>query len=77
MRRHRTNADRVAEVNILMDQFSALRGVDPSPDADGPDAALGELLAHLMHWADAKNVIFDEALVDGESHFRAELEDEA
>lgn len=72
----RTNEDRVREADVLLQAFYAMTGVDPSPDADGPDTALGDLLAHLMHWASAQNADFEHCLAMGKAHFHDELDEE-
>lgn len=75
-RTERTNAHRVREADALLAAFHAMTGVNPSPDADGPDTALGDLLAHLMHWADAKEIDFDECLRLARGHHADEVADE-
>ena len=72
----RTNEHRVREADVLMQAFYAMTGVDPSSDADGPETALGDLMAHLMHWADAKDVSFAHCLIMGETHYEDELNEE-
>lgn len=72
----RTNASRVREADALVMMFHAMTGVDPAPDADGPDTALGDMLAHLMHWAEAKGIDFDDCLRSGRMHYDAETEEE-
>ncbi|SEP16427.1 hypothetical protein SAMN04490248_1312 [Salinihabitans flavidus] len=57
----RTNEHRVREAMVLMDAFFALTGVNDAPEADGPQTALSDLLAHLLHYADAKDVNFADA----------------
>ena len=76
-RTERTNLHRVREADALLKAFHALTGVDPSPDADGPDTALADLLAHLMHWAEAQGVDFDECLRLGRGYHGDEVSDEA
>ena len=75
-RTERTNAHRVREADALLRAFHGMTGVDPAPDADGPDTALSDLLAHLMHWADAKGISFDECLHLGQGHYRDEVIEE-
>ena len=73
----RTNAHRVREADALLRAFHGLTGVDPSPEADGPDTALADLMAHLMHWAEAQGVDFEQCFRNGKRHFTAEaLEEE-
>ena len=75
-RTERTNAHRVREADALVTLFHGMTGVNPAPDADGPDTALGDMLAHLMHWADAKGADFDECLRLGRGHHRDEVIEE-
>ena len=76
-RTERTNTHRVREADALLALFHGMTGVDPSPDADGPETALGDILAHLMHWADAKDIDFDECLRSAHGYHGDEVSDEA
>jgi len=76
-RTERTNAHRVREADALVTFFHGMTGVNPDPDADGPETALGDMLAHLMHWAEANGVDFEQCFDSGKMHFTAEaLEEE-
>lgn len=76
-RTERTNAHRVREAEALLVGFHAMTGVDPSPDADGPETALCDLLAHLMHYADAHGLNFTECVYRAAGYHGDEVSDEA
>lgn len=68
----RTNDDRVAEFSLQLDLFHALTGVDHAPDADGPETAVSDLLAHAMHYCAAHGLDFQACVDRGTGHFTAE-----
>ena len=73
----RTNAQRVREAAVVLDLFGALTGVDPHPDHDGPETALCDLLAHLMHYADAHGLDFTECVYLAAGYHGDEVSEEA
>jgi hypothetical protein len=71
----RTNAHRANEAGVLMDAMWVMTGVDPDPEADGPQTALTDVLAHLMHYADAHGIDFDICATGAAGHYRDETEE--
>lgn len=75
-RGERTNADRATEAEAVVTLFCAMTGLDRDADKDGPDIVLGDLLAHLMHWADYFNVDFADRLQSAMDYHADEKEGE-
>lgn len=65
-----TNADRAKWADVAMKAFRKQTRCDE-------EDSLGDLLANLMHWADANNFDFEAALICGSGHYRAEVEEES
>jgi hypothetical protein len=61
-----TNLDRAAWAD------KAIRAFREMTDCDYEDS-LGDLLADLMHWSDARNFDFEAALFCARGHYAAEL----
>lgn len=74
-RGERTVDDMVDEARILMRVMHLMTGVDPDPEADGPYTVIGDMLAHLMHLADAEDLDFESVLATAQMHHDAEVID--
>ena len=66
------NPQRVLAVEAQAIAFHAMSGVDASVDADGPGTFLGDLLTDLMHYADARGLVFEDVLETARSHHQEE-----
>ena len=71
-----TNADRVLWGELALSSFASESGQTDDLTTD-PETVLGDLLADLMHFCDARGTDFDSALERGRNHHRAEIEEEA
>lgn len=66
-----TNLDRAARVAALLDQYA-----DAHDKGSEPETVLTDVLADLMHWADAYGVDFRPALWLATEHHAAEVNGE-
>lgn len=74
-RGERTVDDMIDEARILMRVMHLMTGVDPDPEEDGPATVLGDMLAHLMHLADAEGLDFEQLLARAQLYHDAEVID--
>ena len=72
----RTNQHRAAEAYVLLQAMHVMTGIDPDPDRDGIETALGDTIAHLFHLAHAHGIDLEHCIVTGRFHFTEELEEE-
>lgn len=68
----KTRVRAVVEASILLDLMKTLTGVDHNPDADGPRTALGDVVAHLMHYAEHHGVDFSDVMRTATFHYNEE-----
>ena len=71
-----TNADRVLWGELALSSFASESGQSDDLTTD-PETVLGDLLADLMHFCDARGTDFDSALERGRNHHSEEIEEEA
>lgn len=66
------NAHRALSAHKAMLAFAG--AVYANYEAEDDQTKLVDLLCDLMHWANARNVNFDQALASGRSHYQCEVE---
>lgn len=70
------NAERATFGELAMVSFASKTGQSGDVIED-PETVIGDLLADLMHFCDAKDVDFEEALRRGRNHHDEEIAEEA
>lgn len=70
------NAERAIFGELAIVAFASRTG-QAEDVAEDPETVLGDLLADLMHFCDAKDVDFEEALRRGRNHHDEEITEEA
>ncbi len=68
------NADRAEWATTALERFCRVTGL--SLKDDGPDTAVSDLLADLMHYCDQEGIDFDECVDRGRCHYEEEKAEE-
>lgn len=66
------NEDRAGWAQTALEAFATETGLDLEPDADGPETALGDLLANLGHYCDRNGLELSKILRTAEMQYNAE-----
>lgn len=50
-----SNEDRAGDVDLCLREFAKNMGLDPDPEADGPQTVAGDMIASILHWVTAND----------------------